>query len=122
MYQVALAVLVAAAAGDLWFVRALQPAKFSGGLLLALWLLTPRAVSAAWLYVVGRSRRLSVVAGVVTTLVAAAATSHLIDVIYRHPDAQGPIAVVLTPIYEMAALVILAPVSAWIGGRRKAPR
>ena len=122
MNRVALAILIAAAAADLWFVRALQPSTLVAGLLLAGWLLTPRAVSAAWLVVARGSRRQSAVAGIVTTIVAAAGTSRLIDVIYAHPDPQGPIAVVLTPIYEMAALVVLAPVSAWLAARRRAAR
>jgi hypothetical protein len=120
--QVALAVLVAAAVGDLWLVRALQPKGVSAGILLALWLIIPRAASAAWLSVARRSARQSTVAGVVTTLVAAGATSLLIDAIYVHPDAQGAIAVVLMPIYEMAALVVLAPITAWLAARWPAGR
>jgi hypothetical protein len=120
--QVALAVLAVAAAGDLWLVRALQPKGISAGILLALWLIIPRAASAAWLAVARRSARQSVVAGVVTTLVAAGATSRLIDAIYVHPDAQGAIAVVLMPIYEMAALVVLAPITAWLAARWPARR
>ena len=122
MNRVALAILVAAAGADLFFVRALQPSTIVAGLLLAVWLLTPRVVSAAWLVVARGSRRHSTVAGVVTTVVAAAGTSRLSDVIYARPDAQGPIAVVLTPIYEMAALVVLAPLSAWLAARRRAAR
>jgi hypothetical protein len=120
--QVALAILVAAAAGDLWLVRALRPATVSAGLLLTMWLMTPRAASAAWLAVARRSARQSAVAGIVTTLVAAGGTSLLIDAIYVHPDAQGAIAVILTPIYEMAALVILAPITAWVAARWPARR
>jgi hypothetical protein len=120
--RVALAVLAAAAAGDLWFVRALRPSTIRAAVLLALWLLTPRAMSAAWLYVARGSRRQSIVAGIVTTLVAAGATSLLIEVIYVHPDPQGAIAVVLTPIYEMGALVVLAPISAWLAARWRTAR
>jgi hypothetical protein len=120
--QVALAILVAAAACDLWLVRALRPATVSAGLLLTMWLMTPRAASAAWLAMARRSARQSAVAGIVTTLVAAGGTSLLIDAIYVHPDAQGAIAVILTPIYEMAALVILAPITAWVAARWPARR
>ena len=44
MNRVALAILVAAAGADLFFVRALQPSTIVAGLLLAVWLLTPRVV------------------------------------------------------------------------------
>lgn len=122
MDRMALAVLVAAGAADIWFVRALQPSTVRAATLLAVWLLTPRAVSAAWLSVTRRSPRQSAVAGIVTTLVAAGGTAMLIDAVYIHPDAQGAIAVVLTPIYEMAALVVLAPISAWLAARWPAGR
>lgn len=122
MNRVALAILIAAAGADLFFVRALQPSTIGAGLLLAVWLLTPRVVSAAWLIVARGSRRHSAVAGVVTTIVAAAGASRLVHIVYARPDAQGPIAVVLTPIYEMAALVVLAPISAWLAARWRAAR
>jgi hypothetical protein len=120
--HVALAVLVLAAAGDLWFVRALQPTTLRSGAILALWLLTPLVMAAAWLRASQRSRAQSAAAGIVTTLVAAGGASFLIDAIYVHPDAQGAIAVVFAPIYQMGALVVLAPLSGWIASRvRRSP-
>jgi hypothetical protein len=38
----------------------------------------------------------------------------LVDVIFWHPDAQGAIAVVMTPIFQGAALVLLLPVVWWL--------
>jgi hypothetical protein len=113
----AFAVVCAAAAAEIAFVRALQPASVRAALLLAAWLLTPRAMSIAWLIVTRRSRAHAAAAGIVTTLVVAGALSRLVDAIFVHPDAQGAAAVVLTPIYEMGALAVLAPISAWLASR-----
>jgi hypothetical protein len=118
MNAVALAIVVAAGVGDLVFVQALKPTSLGAALLLAAWLLTPCIVSAAWLARVRASRAHSAAAGIVTTVVAAGGASWLIRTIYIRPDAQGPIAVVLTPIYQMAALAVGAPVSAWLAARR----
>jgi hypothetical protein len=115
-------VVCAAAAAEIAFVRALQPASLRGALVLGGWLLTPRAMSIAWLIVTRRSRAHAFAAGIVTTLVVAGALSRLVDAIFVHPDAQGAAAVVITPVYEMGALVVLAPISAWLASRRPARR
>ena len=69
---------------------ALQPASLRAALLLGVRLLTPRAMSMAWLLITRRSRAHASAAVIVTTLVVAAALSRLVDAIFVHPDAQVP--------------------------------
>ena len=115
MNPTAFAVVCAAAAAEIAFVRVLQPASLGAALLLGAWLLTPRAL--AWLVITRRSRAHAAAAAIVTTLVVAGALSRLVAAIFVHPDAQGAAAVVITPVYEMGALVVLAPISAWLASR-----
>ena len=84
-------------------------------LLLAVWLLIPRAVSLLWLAAVRASPRQSNAAGIVTTLVAGVAVWRLLGAVHAP---NGATAILLLPIYEMAMLVVLAPISAWLAARR----
>jgi hypothetical protein len=43
----------------------------------------------------------------------------LADVVYVHPDAQGAIAVLLTPLLQTGALLLALPVVWWLSNLRK---
>jgi hypothetical protein len=55
---------------------------------------------------------------IVTVLVVAGGLLFLTIVVFVRPDPQGGIAVLLTPVYQGIAMVILVPLSRWISGKR----
>jgi hypothetical protein len=95
------------------FVRALQPTTLTAGVVLTVWLLAPYLALAAWVAVV-RARQSTAMAVIVTTLVAGGGMVFLVNMIFVHPDAQGGIAVLFTPIYQTVAAAVLIPVTAAI--------
>jgi hypothetical protein len=109
-------VLVAAAVVNLTFVRTLQPTTIAGSIVLACWLLLPYAVLA---YIVARPADRTARIGniLATTLVAGGGVLFLTLVIFVRPDPQGGIAVLFTPVYQCAAMVIVVPLSRWIAAK-----
>lgn len=107
-----LALLVAMAI-SLAMVRALQPATLKAGLLFSGWLLLPYVLLAG--IVALRSRdRAAVLANLATILlVAAAGLKLLADVIFFHPDPQGPIALLMVPMLQVAGIVLALPLLHW---------
>jgi hypothetical protein len=94
-------------------VRALQPTTLTAGMVLTLWLLAPYLALAVWL-AVARTEQTRSMAALVSTLVAGGGVGFLVNAIFWHPDAQGGIAVLFTPIYQAIAAGVLIPVTASI--------
>jgi hypothetical protein len=88
------------------FVRALQPTTAAAGVVLTVWLLAPYLALAAWVALV-RARQSTAMAAVVATLVAGGGMVFLVNMIFVHPDAQGGIAVLFTPIYQGIAAAVM---------------
>jgi hypothetical protein len=53
----------------------------------------------------------------VIALVAAGGLIFLTDIIFLHPDPQGGIAVVFTPIYQVIGIGMLLPACRWLARR-----
>ena len=51
---------------------------------------------------------------VVAALVSIGGISFLTDVIFWHPDSQGAIAVLITPIFQGLAAGLLLPIASWV--------
>ena len=88
------------------FVRALQPTTWTASVVLTLWLLAPYLALAVWL-AVARTQQTRSMAAIVSILVAGGGVGFLVNAIFWHPDAQGGIAVLFTPIYQGLAAAVL---------------
>jgi hypothetical protein len=102
------AICGAAGLCSLGFVYALQPASALAALLLAAWLLTPYVLMGLVVRL-GRSPRASLAS---TAAIAAGGLAFLLVVVWLRPDAQGAIAVMATPLYQLIAAGIVIPVMA----------
>ncbi len=109
-------VLAAAASVSLVFVQALMPTGLGATVFLSAWLLLPYAVLA--LTLVWAKERPSAAANVaVAVMVGGGGLLFLTDVIFLHPDPQGGIAVLFTPIYQGVGIVMLLPICLWLFGK-----
>jgi hypothetical protein len=91
---------------------ALGPTSTSAFVSFAVWLISPYAIMGAaliWLHSRGKA---TLYWCVVATVVSAGGILFLVDVIFWHPDAQGAIAVLMTPLLQAVALVL--SVAAWL--------
>ena len=96
------------------FVRELKPASGSAFLFIAAWLVLPYAIMSAALIAFRRKQYTPVNWHVVAALVSIGGTVFLADVIFWHPDAQGAIAVFMTPFPQAGAIALLLHVASWV--------
>ena len=118
MKVISYAVLAIAAAVSLVFVNALKPNSLGATVSIATWLLLPYAVLALTLAFFAKKRRWEITFVLVTLVVAGGGLLFLTDVIFLHPDAQGGIAVLFTPIYQAIGIGVLVPSCRWLAGKR----
>lgn len=106
--------LVVAALVSFFVVWSLQPHGARLAVLASLWLLLPYAALAV---VVETRSGVAIVASVATTLlVVGGGLLFLIIVVFVDPDPQSGIAVLLTPVYQAIAIVVLLPLTRWLFG------
>jgi hypothetical protein len=111
--------LVVAALVSLAVVWSLQPRGAGLAALASLWLLLPYAALA----VVVEARPAAATLTSVTTvlLVVAGGLLFLIMVVFVNPDPQSGIAILLTPLYQGIATLILLPLTGWLFGTNSHP-
>ena len=110
-------VLVAAVLLSLVFVQSLKPTSFVATLIFSTWLAAPYILFAL-LLAFGVKKQPSIKSTVlVLIIVAGAGLLFLTDIIFLHPDAQGGIAVLFTPVYQAIGTAVLMPVCLWLFGR-----
>lgn len=95
-------------------VRVLQPVTLKAEVLLSTWLLLPYAVLAIPVAIGSRDRTAARANLAAVLLVASVGLMFLSDVIFFHPDAQGPIALLLPPVLQVVALVAGVPLLRWV--------
>lgn len=95
------------------FVNALMPTSAGAYLFFVAWLVIPYVVLGATLISVRREKSSSICWQLVALLVAIGGIIFLADTIFWHPDPQGAIAVLMTPIFQGGAAALLLPVAAW---------
>ena len=103
-----------------FFVSALKPASAGAFALFAVWLVLPYVVMSIALVLPGSERTALVQWHVVAALVSIGGVVFLADVIFWRPDAQGAIAVLMTPILQGAALTLLLPLASWLSRKARA--
>lgn len=120
MKAISYAVLAIAASVSLVFVNVLKPNSLGATAFIAAWLVLPYVALALALAFFAKERA-SVIAYVVVTAVAAVGgLLFLTNVIFLHPDPQGGIAVLFTPIYQAIAIAVLVPICRWLIGKASA--
>jgi len=103
-----------AACTTVWFVSALKPTSIGAFVFFSVWLISPYAIMSAALMFLGYKDRLCFHWYVVAVIVSAGGILFLADIIFWHPDSQGAIAVLMTPILQGGALVLLLPIVWWV--------
>lgn len=113
-------VLIAAASLTFFFVNALKPTSTGAFVFFTAWLVLPYVVTGTAFIVLWRKRIASVHWHVVAVLVSTGGIVFLADTIFWHPDAQGAIAVLMTPILQAGASALLLPAVAWLSRASRA--
>jgi hypothetical protein len=111
--RVAYAVLVCASAITLALVFALKPGTPTAGAAMAAWLLLPYGLLALALRFLARSPKMLRTYVTMAILLPLGALLWLVYVIWLRPDAQGAIAVMFTPLYQLVAAVALLAICDW---------
>jgi hypothetical protein len=114
MKAIGYALLAIAASVSLVFVNVLKPDSPGATAFIAAWLLLPYAALALALVFLAKERSSAIGYAVVTAVVAEGGLRFLTDVIFLHPDPQGGIAVLFTPIYQAIGIVVLLPTCHWL--------
>ena len=117
MKAIGYAILVVAASVSLVFVNVLRPNSPAAAAFIAAWLLVPYAALALGLVFFAKERSWAITYVAVIALVAAGGLIFLTDTIFLHPDPQGGIAVVFTPIYQAIGIGMLLPACRWLARR-----
>lgn len=95
-------------------IRVLQPTTLKADMLFSAWLLLPYGLLAAITAVWSTNRAAAHANLAATLLVAGGGLMFLSDIIFFHPDAQGPIALLLVSILQGIGIMILVPLAHWI--------
>jgi hypothetical protein len=114
-------VLALAAAASLGFVQVMRPTTLETAVWLSAWLAFPYFLLAAMLAFFGRKGAVWALASVAVCIVVAASGLLFVTVVvFLRPDAQGALAVVFMPIWQLIAAAVLLPLFHWLIGRRGA--
>jgi len=117
MKAISYAILGIAASMSLVFVNVLKPNSLGATAFIAAWLLSPYAALALGLRFFAKERASAIAYVVVTAIVAGSGLLFLTYVIFLHPDPQGGIAVLFTPIYQAIGIGVLLPTCRWLVGK-----
>lgn len=112
--------IAVAACTTVLFVSALKPTSVGAFMFFAVWLILPYVLMIAALALLQLKGAASLHWYVVAVIVSTSGILFLADVIFWHPDAQGAIAVLMTPILQGGALALLLPVVWWVSRNARA--
>jgi hypothetical protein len=101
-------------------VSALKPTSTGVFVGFAVWLIFPYVVMSAVLIFFERKGTASFHWYVAAAIVSVSGILFLANVIFWHPDAQGAIAVLMTPILQGGALVLILPAAWWMSRNSRA--
>lgn len=99
-----------AACISLGCVQALKPVSAGAYVFWGVWLALPHVAIGVALYRAGRGARLAAPWPWGALLVSLAGLAFLADALFWHPDAQGGIAVLMTPLLQAGLAVVLLAV------------
>lgn len=104
--------IAAAAVVTVWFVGVMKPTSALVFLAFSAWLVSPYIVMAALLGFLERRRAAPASCHAAAILICLGGVLFLADLIFWHTDAQGAIAVLMAPLFQGIALLVLLPI-AW---------
>lgn len=107
-------VFIVATCITIFFVKALKPTTVVAFAFYAVWLILPYVVIGTALILLWHKRIASVHWHILAVMVSVGGIVFLTDVIFWHPDAQGAIAVLMTPILQGGVFAILLPLASRI--------
>lgn len=110
----AFVVMVIAMCATIYFTLALKPSSNNAFIFFAIWLSAPYVLMGIGLLFLRKHGGDSVYWCALAVVISAGGIIYLLDVIYWHRDAQGAIAVVITPILQAIAFAVLAPLAWWL--------
>lgn len=116
---IAFLVIAVAAGSTVLFVNALKPTTTGVFVGFAVWLMFPYAVMSAALIFLQRKGAASFHWYVAAAIVSTGGILFLANVIFWHPDAQGAIAVLMTPILQGGALALILPAAWWVSRKAR---
>ena len=105
---------------SLAFVNVLKPNSLGAAAFFTVWLVLPYAALALGLTFFAKERASAIACVVVVAIVTVGGLLFLTYVIFLHPDPQGGIAVLFTPVYQAVGIGILVPTCRWLIGRASA--
>ena len=106
--------MAVAACTSVWFVSVLKPTSIGAFVFFAVWLISPYAIMSAALMFLRPKASPTFHWYIVAVIVSIGGILFLVDVIFWHPDAQGSLAVAMTPILQGGVFVLLLPVVWWV--------
>ena len=120
MKALSYAILAVAALVSLVFVNALKPNSLGAAAFIAVWLVLPYAALALGLAFLAKERASAIAYVVVIAITTVGGLLFLTYVIFLHPDPQGGIAVLFTPVYQAVGIGMLVPTCRWLVGKASA--
>lgn len=114
MIPVTFLLIAIAACTTVLFVGVLKPTSITAFVSFSIWLILPYVIVGATLVFLQRKGNASFSWYVVAVIVSLGGILFLADVIFWHRDAQGAIAVLMTPILQGGVLALLVPVVLWV--------
>ncbi len=112
--RLAYSVLLLSAGATLAMIRVLSPTSLEADVLFSIWLLFPYVMMSVLLRFLSGDHPSAVAHFAVTLLVSLGGLHLLVDIIFFHPDAQGPIALLLVPVIQAGGIVVLTPVARFL--------
>ncbi len=112
--------IAVAACSTVLFVSALKPTSTGVFVGFAVWLIFPYAVMSGVLIFLQRKGTASFHWHVAAAIVSIVGILFLANVIFWRPDAQGAIAVLMTPILQGGALALILPAAWWMSRNARA--
>jgi hypothetical protein len=106
--------MAGAACFSVWTVSISKPTSAGAFMFFAAWLVAPYALMAAALIVLSPKSGSPFQWFAVAALVSVAGMLMLADVMFWHKDAQGAIAILLVPLFQGIAYVVLLPLALWV--------
>jgi hypothetical protein len=114
MKPITFLLIIIATCATVFFVKALKTTSVGAFVFFSVWLILPYATMSAALIFLQHKGKETLHWYVVATIISTGGILFLTDVIFWHPDAEGGIAVLMTPILQVVALVLLLPVVLWV--------
>ncbi len=104
-------VLVFATGATLAMIRVLSPTSLKADLLLSVWLMSPYALLLLIVMCFSRDRPAAQGSFTSIALVTVGGLTLLADIIWFHPDAQGPIALLMVPLFQLGGILVTLPLA-----------